>query len=110
MTWLKPVTPTSEHVILEPLHRRYKSDLIDAARDGELWNLWFTNVPTETNTGMEIDRRLALQEAGSMLPFAVIEPTSGKAVGITTYMAADAANKRLEIGYTWYRNSVQKTA
>jgi RimJ/RimL family protein N-acetyltransferase len=59
--------------------------------------------------GTEIDRRLALQKAGSMLPFAVIDPKSGKAVGITTYMAADAVNKRLGIGYTWYRKSVQRT-
>ena len=109
MTWLDPVTLTSEHVVLKPLQRSHETDLIDAARDGELWNLWFTNVPTETYMGMEIDRRLALQTAGSMLPFAVIDPSNGRAVGITTYMAADAVNHRLEIGYTWYRNSVQKT-
>ena len=109
MTWLTPVTLQNEHVTLEPLERRHESELIDAARDGELWNLWYTNVPSPETMGAEIDRRLALQAAGSMLPFAVIEPASGKAVGITTYMAADAANKRLEIGYTWYRKSVQRT-
>lgn len=109
MTWLTPVTPQNEHVTLEPLERRHESELIEAARDGELWNLWYTNVPSPETMGTEIDRRLELQAAGSMLPFAVIEPASGKAVGITTYMAADAANKRLEIGYTWYRKSVQRT-
>lgn len=109
MTWLTPVTLRNEHVTLEPLERRHESELIDAARDGELWNLWYTNVPSPETMGAEIDRRMELQAAGSMLPFAVIEPASGKAVGITTYMAADAANKRLEIGYTWYRKSVQRT-
>jgi RimJ/RimL family protein N-acetyltransferase len=72
--------------------------------------LWYTNVPTEADMGKEIDRRLALQKAGSMLPFAITDPKSGKAVGITTYMAADAVNRRVEIGYTWYRKSVQRTA
>ena len=110
MTWLEPVTLNSDHAVLEPLDRRHERDLIEAARDGELWNLWYTNVPTDTDMGTEIDRRLELQAAGSMLPFAVIEPKSGKAVGISTYLAADAVNHRLEIGHTWYRKTVQRTA
>ena len=57
----------------------------------------------------DIDRRLALQAAGSMLPFAVIEVATGQAVGMTTYMNADAVNKRVEIGSTWYRRRVQRT-
>lgn len=109
MTWLNPVTLQNEHVTLEPLDRRHEQELTEAAGDGELWTLWYTNVPTPETMGAEIDRRLDLQAAGTMLPFAVIEPASGKAVGITTYMAADAINKRLEIGYTWYRKSVQRT-
>jgi len=110
MTWLEPVTLKSAHAILEPLGRRHEPDLIEAARDGALWNLWYTNVPAETEMGSQIDHWLDLQQAGSMLPFAVIEPDSGRAVGITTYMAADAANRRLEIGRTWYRRRVQRTA
>ncbi len=110
MSWLKPVTLKNDHAVLEPLDRRHELDLIEAARDGELWNLWYTNVPTDTDMGKEIDRRIDLQTTGSMLPFAVIEPSSGKAVGMTTYMAADAINHRLEIGYTWYRKNVQRTA
>ena len=57
----------------------------------------------------EIDRRLELQTKGTMLPFAVIEGASGKAVGVTTYMDIDAANRRVEIGSTWYRKRVQRT-
>lgn len=109
MTWLDPVTLKNEHVTLVPLERHHETELIEAARDGELWDLWYTNVPTPETMGAEIVRRLGLQAAGSMLPFAVIEPASGKAAGITTYMAADATNKRLEIGYTWYRESLQRT-
>jgi RimJ/RimL family protein N-acetyltransferase len=57
----------------------------------------------------EIERRLRLQAEGSMLPFAVLDPLSRKAVGMTTYMHADAVNRRLEIGSTWYRRSVHRT-
>jgi len=110
MTWLEPVTLESDHAILEPLDRRHERDLIEAARDGELWNLWYTNVPTAADMGTQINHWLDLQKAGSMLPFAVIEPATGAAVGITTYMAADEANRRLEIGRTWYRRRVQRTA
>ena len=110
MTWLEPVTLKSDHAVLEPLDRRHEADLIEAARDGELWDLWFTSVPTEADMGKEIDRRLGLQAAGSMLPFAAIDPKSDKAVGMTTYMAADAVHHRIEIGFTWYRKSVQRTA
>ena len=58
----------------------------------------------------EIERRLALRAEGSMLPFAVIDNATGRPVGMTTQMNIDAANRRLEIGSTWYRASVQRTA
>ncbi len=58
----------------------------------------------------EITRRLALHRSGSMLPFTVIEPATGDAVGMTTYMNIDAANRRVEIGFTWYAARVQRTA
>ena len=109
MTWLQPVTLQGKHVRLEPLDPRHHDDLVEAVRDGELWRLWYTSVPSPETLAADIDRRLALQAAGSMLPFAVIDPASGKAVGMTTYMHADAANKRLEIGSTWYRRSVQRS-
>lgn len=110
MSWLEPVTLSGDHAILEPLDHRHEPDLIEAVRDGKLWELWYTNVPRDTDMAREIDRRLGLQAAGSMLPFAAIDPETGKAVGMTTYMAADALNKRVEIGFTWYRQSVQRTA
>jgi RimJ/RimL family protein N-acetyltransferase len=109
MAWLNPVTLTGRHVRLEPLDHTHHDDLAEAAGDGELWRLWYTAIPAPEGMRAETDRRLGLQRAGTMLPFAVIEPESGKAVGMTTYMNVDAANKRVEIGSTWYRKSVQRT-
>jgi RimJ/RimL family protein N-acetyltransferase len=115
MRWLEPVTLTSGRVILEPLARRHEAELAEAVRDGELWRLWYTSVPSPDGMGAEIDRRLGLQAAGSMLPFAVIDGAggpgsgSGRAVGMTTYMNVDAVSKRVEIGSTWYRRAVQRS-
>jgi len=109
MTWLAPVTLSGGRARLEFLDRRHADDLIEAVRDGELWRLWYTTVPAPEKMSAEIDRRLRLNTAGSMLPFAVIDLATGKAVGMTTYMNADAINKRVEIGATWYRRSVQRT-
>jgi len=109
MTWLEPVTLRSARVTLEPLAQRHCADLIAAVQDGELWKLWYTSIPPPESMAAEIDRRVGLQAAGSMLPFAVIDNAAGKAVGMTTYMNADAANKRVEIGSTWYRKAVQRT-
>jgi RimJ/RimL family protein N-acetyltransferase len=109
MTWLEPVTLSGLRVRLELLDHRHESDLIEAVKDGELWRLWYTTIAAPENMGADIDRRLRLHEAGTMLPFAVIEAASAKAVGMTTYVNVDAVNKRLEIGATWYRRSVQRT-
>jgi len=110
MPWLQPITLTSAHVTLEPLAERHRVDLIEAVRDGELWKLWYTNIPDPDGMGAEIDRRLRLQREGSMLPFAVIDKAARLAVGMTTYMNVDAVHRRVEIGSTWYRRSVQRTA
>jgi N-acetyltransferase len=109
MTWLQPVTLRNSRVTLEPLEQRHRDDLIEAVKDGMLWTLWYTSIPTPENMCAQIERRLALQAAGSMLPFAVIDNATHQAVGMTTYMNADGSNRRLEIGSTWYRKSVQRT-
>jgi len=108
--WLRPVTLQGEGVRLEPLELRHREDLIAAVQDGELWRLWYTNIPAPERMQQEIERRLGLQAAGSMLPFAVIDSRRAQAIGMTTFMNADAANRRLEIGATWYRRSAQRTA
>ena len=109
MNWLQPVTLTGPHARLEPLAAHHKDDLVEAVGDGKLWELWYTAIPAPERMAAEIARRLDLQAKGAMLPWAVIEPVSGRAVGMTTYMNVDAANHRVEIGSTWYRQSVQRT-
>jgi RimJ/RimL family protein N-acetyltransferase len=93
---------------LEPLSLAHADGLCDAARDGELWQLWYTAIPSPEGMIKEIERRMALQAAGSMLPFTVFDAT-GKVVGMTTYMNIDAVHRRVEIGSTWTARSAQRT-
>jgi len=106
----QPVTLTGQYATLVPLVIEHHDDLVEAVLDGELWRLWYTAIPTPEGVAAEIKRRLGLQDQGSMLPFAAIENASGKAVGLTTYMNIDNGNRRVEIGSTWYRRRVQRTA
>lgn len=108
MSWPAPLTLRGKHATLEPLLREHAEGLADAVRDGELWTLWYTSIPKPEGMAAEIERRLALQAAGSMLPFTVRD-AEGRIAGMTTYMHIDAANKRVEIGSTWYAKRVQRT-
>lgn len=110
MAWPEPVTLRGSRATLEPLTHARRDELIEAVRDGELWKLWYTFVPTPETVEAEIERRLEQQRKGTMLPFTVVDASSGKAVGMTSYLNIDADTKRLEIGTTWYRKSVQRTA
>jgi RimJ/RimL family protein N-acetyltransferase len=107
--WLQPVTMSGSHTRLLPLDPAHATGLREAVRDGELWKLWYTSVPSPEGMDAEIERRLALQRAGLMLPFTVTDGT-GRIVGMTTYMNVDAANRRVEIGSTWYAQSTQRSA
>ncbi|MGI9409698.1 MAG: GNAT family N-acetyltransferase [Hyphomicrobiaceae bacterium] len=109
MAWPEPVGIDGNEVSVVPLTQEHHDDLVEAAGDGELHRLWYTMVPAPHEVGAEIERRLAQQAAGTMVPFAIVERPSAKAVGMTTYMNIDAAHRRLEIGSTWYRRSVQRT-
>ena len=110
MAEIAPRTLSGRHVALCPLERQHHDDLVDAVKDGELWRLWYTSLPTPEGMAAEIDRRLTLQSTGVMLPFAVVAPDTGRVVGMTTYMNIDAATPRLEIGSTWVARRVQRTA
>jgi RimJ/RimL family protein N-acetyltransferase len=106
VTFLEPITLTGRYVVLEPLRADHHDGLVDAARDGELWRLWYTSVPAPDQMAAEISRRLSLQERGSMLPFTtrLLDPATegpGKVIGMTTYMNIDADTPRVEIGSTW---------
>jgi RimJ/RimL family protein N-acetyltransferase len=109
MVWLEPVTLGGTHARLEPLSHDHRDDLVTAVKDGELWKLWYTSIPAPEKMQAEIERRLALQAAGLMLPFTVRDADASIA-GMTTYMNVDAANRRVEIGSTWYAKRVQRSA
>jgi RimJ/RimL family protein N-acetyltransferase len=108
MPFLQAVTLKGTHACLVPLAHAHLTGLQDAARDGELWRLWYTLVPAPEGMAAEIDRRLGLLEKDSMLPFTVLDG-DGRIAGMTTYMNVDGANRRVEIGSTWYARRVQRT-
>ena len=110
MGFIDPVSLIGRYVSLVPLTYSHHDDLVEAVKDGELWSLWYTKIPAPQGVGAEIDRRLDLQRQGSMLAFAVIEQSTQQAVGMTTFMHIDALNRRVEIGSTWYRQRVQRSA
>ena len=109
MAFLQPVTLKGRHALLVPQSLDHHDALAEAVRDGELWKLWYTTIPSPDGMKAEIARRLGLQAEGRMLPFTVLD-ADGRIVGMTTYMNVDAPNRRLEIGSTWYRQSAQRTA
>lgn len=109
MVEILPVTLTGRHVALLPLAPEHHDALVAAVRDGDPWKLWYTSVPAPEGMAAEIARRLGLLKAGSMLPFTVAERSSGRIVGMTTYMNIDAALPRVEIGSTWYAASAQRS-
>ena len=105
--WLAPVRLIGEHATLEPLALDHCEGLAAAARDGELWKLWYTSIPAPEAMAAEIARRIELQAHGAMLPFATRD-ARGTLVGMTTYMNVDALHKRVEIGSTWTAQSAQR--
>lgn len=105
--WPAPVSLEGRFAKLVPLSQGHREALKEASADGKLYELWYTTVPDPAGMAAEIDRRLGLN---NMRAFAVVDAATGTAVGMTTYMNIDADNKRLEIGSTWYRASVQRTA
>ena len=109
MSWPAPVELRGLHAVLQPLSPQHHDALCEATRDGELWRLWYTAVPSPDGMATEIQRRLGLQQAGTMLPFTV-QDAQGRVVGMTTYMNIDARNRRVEIGSTWTARSAQRSA
>lgn len=106
---LTPITLTGRLVRLEPLSRDQHDGLVAAASDGEMWDRWYTSVPRPEGMLAEIDRRLALQEQGTMQPFTAIRTSDGAVIGMTTFMDIVPSVPRVEIGSTWNRESVHGT-
>lgn len=110
MSFVPSVTLSGESVELVPLSYDHVDDLTESVRDGELWQLWYTFIPEPDKVRDEIERRLKLQAEGTMMPFSVIDKNTGRACGMTTFMNIDGNARRVEIGSTWYRKSVQRTS
>jgi N-acetyltransferase len=106
---LSPVTLEGHGVRLEPLSPDHQEGLTAAAADGRLWELWFTSVPEPEHTGRYIADALEGQQAGHMLPWAVRELSTGAVVGTTRYHDILSQVDRVEIGYTWYAKSWQRS-
>ena len=105
-------TPTLTHprVTLEALSQAHAQDLAAASGQDNLWETaWYTTIPAPDAVEAEIDRRLGLQHAGQMAPWAIVDPATGAAVGMTTYMNIDEPNRRLEIGSTWMGTAAHGT-
>ncbi|MEY4458623.1 MAG: hypothetical protein RIS25_1216 [Actinomycetota bacterium] len=97
------------HVRLEPLNHAHRDELARISDRDELSGLWYTFIPNGDGMTAEIDRRLGLYTSGSMMPFAVIDVTTGTPVGMTTFMNMRLDNKKVEIGSTWLAKSVHGT-
>lgn len=107
--WKNPTVLEGTLVKLIPLKKEYKEDLLLAAQDGELWNLWYTSVPSEESIDKYIDTAFQQQQSKSSLPFVVINKATNSIIGSTRYCNIDSQNRRVEIGYTWYSKSSQRT-
>jgi N-acetyltransferase len=110
MAFVEPITLHGKHAILEPLAETHLDALKAAAADGELWNLWFTSVPTPDEAATNIAFRLGERARGTMMPFVVRQSEDKRVVGATTFCNIAASTRRAEIGYTWYAQSAQRTA
>lgn len=107
--FIQPVTLTENGVQLEPLGLEHEEGLRTAAADGELWRLRVTSVPEPEHTRAYIETALRMRSEGSRFAFAVRDLSTDGIVGSTSYHDILPAVQRLEIGYTWYAQSVQRT-
>ncbi len=107
--FLSPLTLHGRLVRLEPLQQGHAEELRNVVEDGRLYELWFTSVPRPGAVPAYIDAALDMQARGAALPFVVRRIADGTLVGCTRYCNADALHRRLEIGYTFYAASAQRS-
>ncbi len=109
MAFVEPVTLSARGVRLVPLGLEHEAGLRAAAADGELWNIRVTSVPEPEQTRKYIEDALSMRDAGNRFAFAVTDDATGKVLGSSSYHDIVGTLKRVEIGYTWYAKSVQRT-
>ncbi len=104
-----PINLSLRGVRLEPLSLAHEEGLRQAAADGQLWNIRVTSVPEPENTRKYIEDALKMRDDGNRFAFAVLDEATGKVLGTSSYHDILPAVKRVEIGYTWYATSVQRS-
>jgi RimJ/RimL family protein N-acetyltransferase len=109
MAFVEPITLTDRGVELRPMSLEHEAGLRAAAADGELWNIRVTSVPEPEQTRKYIEDALAMREAGNRFPFVAVEAATGRVIGSSSYHDIVPALKRVEIGWTWYAKSVQRS-
>jgi RimJ/RimL family protein N-acetyltransferase len=109
VSWFNETHLYGNRVHLIPLQQEHCTELIAAASDGKLWELWYTSVPSAETMQTYIDTALSEREKQQSLPFAVVETQTNTVIGTTRYCNVESQHKRLEIGYTWYAKSYQRT-
>ena len=109
MAFVEPVVLRGRGLRLEPLAPSHETGLAAAAADGQLWRIRVTSVPEPGQTRAYIDSALQMHAAGQRLAFAVLDDASGRVLGSSSYHDIVPALRRVEIGYTWYARSVQRT-
>jgi len=109
MAFVEPISLSARGVTLVPLALEHESGLQAAAADGALWNIRVTSVPEPQDTRKYIEDALAMRAAGHRFAFCVVDDASARVLGSSSYHDIVPAIKRLEIGYTWYAQSVQRS-
>jgi len=107
----QPVPPTliGKTIVLRPLEADHSRGLLDAAADGQLWTLTVTAVPGPETIDTYVDTALRGRQAGTVMPFVIVKRDTEQIVGSTRFWKIDRTNKKLEIGHTWLRQSVQRS-
>lgn len=110
MSFIHPVTLTGRNwVVLEPLRQEHEQELLEAAQDGEIWQLWYTTATGPDAIFSYVNDALKARDEEGEMPFVVRRKSDGKVVGSSRYMNVDAKNRRLGIGGTWYGKAAQRT-
>jgi RimJ/RimL family protein N-acetyltransferase len=110
MAFVEPITLTARGITLVPLALSHEPGLRLAAADGELWKVRVTSVPEPEQTRDYIETALVMRDAGNRFAFAVTDATTGTVLGCTSFHDIVPAVHRVEIGWTWYAKSSQRTA
>lgn len=106
--FLQPIL-VGKTVELQPLQPEHAAGLLDAAADGQLWNMTLTVVPGPETVDSYIAKALEGRQAGTVMPFVIVRRDTGSIVGSTRFWKIDGANRKMEIGHTWLSQSVQRS-